>query len=263
MRARLKALTTITAVLVAVAALLVAGAPGAARARTRLGLRAKLRHGIRARLAVVRQRMRPALGAAAVIVVLAVAVFGYGATTTGASDRPRMRLASASVASTSTTAAPTTTTTVAPTTTTTAPPPPPAPAPVRAETVAVVSSGFVWPARGPVWSGFGRRASGNHHGADIGAPSGAPIVAVLPGVVTFAGWEQGYGLEVRVDHGNGMSTLYAHMSRTFVRPGQRVGQGEQLGAVGSTGRVSAPHLHFEVRLGGVPQNPMRWLATAR
>ena len=85
---------------------------------------------------------------------------------------------------------------------------------------------------------------------------------VQDGVVTYAGWESGYGLEVRIDHGGGITTLYAHMARSFVAVGQRVAQGEGLGTVGSTGRVSAPHLHFEVRVGGVPQNPMRWLGGA-
>ena len=78
----------------------------------------------------------------------------------------------------------------------------------------------------------------------------------------YAGWESGYGQETRIDHGGGIVTVYAHQSRIAVRVGQHVAQGEPIGNVGSTGRVSAPHLHFEVRVNGVPQNPMRWLAVA-
>jgi murein DD-endopeptidase MepM/ murein hydrolase activator NlpD len=160
---------------------------------------------------------------------------------------PSLRLA-ASSDTTTTAPAPTT---VAPTTTTTVAPPPPDP------------NDLIWPAKGPLWSGFGYRSGGRHTGDDIGAPAGSTIVAAQSGVVTQSGWESGYGRVVRIDHGGGIVTLYAHMARSFVGAGQRVTQGEPIGTVGSTGRVSAPHLHFEVLVGGVPQNPMRWLANAR
>jgi murein DD-endopeptidase MepM/ murein hydrolase activator NlpD len=84
-------------------------------------------------------------------------------------------------------------------------------------------------------------------------------VASDGGVVTFAGRRSGYGLCVTISHGNGLSTLYAHCSKLLVRAGQAVAQGERIANVGSTGRSTGPHLHFEVRVGGVPRNPWNYL----
>ena len=95
-----------------------------------------------------------------------------------------------------------------------------------------------------------------HKGVDYGAPTGTPIRAVGDGVVEFAGWQNGYGNVVEIRHGNGRSTLYAHMSRIDVKKGQRIDQGMRVGAVGSTGWATGPHLHFEVKLNGVQQNPV-------
>jgi murein DD-endopeptidase MepM/ murein hydrolase activator NlpD len=95
-----------------------------------------------------------------------------------------------------------------------------------------------------------------HKGVDYGAPEGTPIRAVGDGVVEFAGWQNGYGNVVEIDHGNGRSTLYAHMSRIDVRRGAHIEQGQHVGAVGMTGWATGPHLHFEVRVGGVQQDPM-------
>ena len=118
---------------------------------------------------------------------------------------------------------------------------------------------FVRPANAPITSGFGRRWGRPHTGVDIDAPYGARIVAAQAGVVTLAGWKNGYGRTVIIDHGNGVSTLYGHQSRLAVRAGQHVAQGDYIGNVGATGHVTAPHLHYEVLVGGVPRNPMPWL----
>jgi murein DD-endopeptidase MepM/ murein hydrolase activator NlpD len=95
-----------------------------------------------------------------------------------------------------------------------------------------------------------------HKGVDYGAPTGTPIRAVGDGVVDFAGWQNGYGNVVEIRHSGGRSTLYAHMSRIDVKRGQRIEQGMRVGAVGSTGWATGPHLHFEVKQNGVQQNPM-------
>ena len=118
---------------------------------------------------------------------------------------------------------------------------------------------FIWPAKAKITSGFGRRGGRRHEGVDIDAPYGAPIVAAQTGTVTLAGWKNGYGQTVIIDHGQGVSTLYAHQSKILVRLGQRVNQGDLIGKVGSTGHVTAPHLHYEVHIDGVPRNPMPWL----
>jgi murein DD-endopeptidase MepM/ murein hydrolase activator NlpD len=98
-----------------------------------------------------------------------------------------------------------------------------------------------------------------HKGIDYGAPKGTPIRTVGAGVVEFAGWQNGYGNAVEVRHGNGKATFYAHMSRIDVRKGQRVDQGDNIGAVGSTGWSTGPHLHFEFRVNGNHQDPRRLL----
>ena len=94
-----------------------------------------------------------------------------------------------------------------------------------------------------------------HKGIDYGAPKGTPIRSVGAGTVEFAGWQNGYGNAVEVRHGNGKSTFYAHMSRVDVRKGQRIEQGQNLGAVGSTGWSTGPHLHFEFRVNGAHRDP--------
>ncbi len=96
-----------------------------------------------------------------------------------------------------------------------------------------------------------------HLGVDYGAPTGTPVRAVGDGVVEFAGWKNGYGNVVQLTHGNGKSTLYAHLSRKDVKVGQRIAQGQRLGAVGMTGWATGPHLHFEFRVNGQHQDPLR------
>ena len=101
-----------------------------------------------------------------------------------------------------------------------------------------------------------------HKGIDYGAPKGTPIRSVGSGTVEFAGWQNGYGNAVEIRHGNGKSTFYAHMSRIDVRKGQRVEQGQNVGAVGSTGWSTGPHLHFEFRVNGEHQDPRALLRSA-
>jgi murein DD-endopeptidase MepM/ murein hydrolase activator NlpD len=96
-----------------------------------------------------------------------------------------------------------------------------------------------------------------HLGVDYAAPTGTPVRVVGEGVVDFAGWQNGYGNVVHVRHGGDRVTVYAHLSRIDVRKGQRVEQGQHIGAVGATGWATGPHLHFEFRVGGVHQDPLK------
>jgi murein DD-endopeptidase MepM/ murein hydrolase activator NlpD len=93
----------------------------------------------------------------------------------------------------------------------------------------------------------------------LGASQGTAINAADAGQVIFAGWYGGYGRTVIVDHGGGITTLYAHASRLYVNVGQNVAQGQTIAAIGSTGLSTGPHLHFEVRQNGRPVNPMNYL----
>jgi murein DD-endopeptidase MepM/ murein hydrolase activator NlpD len=101
-----------------------------------------------------------------------------------------------------------------------------------------------------------------HLGVDYGAPIGTPVRSVGDGLVDFSGWQNGYGNVVQVNHGNGKSTLYAHLSRKDVKVGQRVQQGQRVGAVGMTGWSTGPHLHFEFRVNGQHQDPIKVAKTA-
>ena len=123
----------------------------------------------------------------------------------------------------------------------------------------VSGAGMRWPAGGPVTSEFGYRWGRMHAGIDIGSGSGAPIRAAKGGVVIFSGSQGGYGNCVIIDHGGGLTTLYAHMSRRAISDGADVDGGTLSGYVGSTGHSTGPHLHFETRVGGSPQNPRRYL----
>jgi murein DD-endopeptidase MepM/ murein hydrolase activator NlpD len=129
----------------------------------------------------------------------------------------------------------------------------------RGDTGTVSGSGMRWPVSGPVTSGFGYRWGRLHAGIDIGAGTGTPIHAAKSGTVIFAGTQGGYGNCVIIDHGGGLSTLYGHMSRIGARDGEDVNGGDVIGYVGSTGHSTGPHLHFETRVGGSPQNPRRYL----
>jgi len=115
--------------------------------------------------------------------------------------------------------------------------------------------GCIWPANGHVTSEFGRRWGRLHAGIDIANSIGTPIWAAKPGTVIFVGSQSGYGLTVVIDHGGGMSTLYAHMSRFAAQDGQQVRQGQVIGFIGQTGDATGPHVHFETRYNGTPRNP--------
>ena len=125
--------------------------------------------------------------------------------------------------------------------------------------------GYIWPAKGVLTSGYGRRWGRMHRGIDIAAPVGTPILAAAPGVVVTAGWNSGgYGNLVEIKHPDGSLTLYAHNSRILVRRGQDVQQGEQISEMGSTGYSTGPHLHFEVHPSGRGAvNPMAFLPKKR
>jgi murein DD-endopeptidase MepM/ murein hydrolase activator NlpD len=122
------------------------------------------------------------------------------------------------------------------------------------------AQGLIWPVLGPVTSPFGSRWGRMHEGIDIGVPSGTPIRAAAAGTVIHAGWLGGYGNLVVLDHGNGLSTAYAHQSSVASGYGQSVAQGQVIGYVGSTGHSTGPHLHFEVRVNGVPVDPLGYLS---
>jgi murein DD-endopeptidase MepM/ murein hydrolase activator NlpD len=119
---------------------------------------------------------------------------------------------------------------------------------------------------GFVGSGFGSRLDpftgqiAMHAGLDFAAPPGTPILAAAGGVVSAAEFNTAYGNMVVIDHGNGVQTVYAHASRLEVRAGDIVRRGQQVARVGSTGRSTGAHLHFEVHVNGIPQNPARFLS---
>ncbi|MFA5880189.1 MAG: M23 family metallopeptidase [Candidatus Margulisiibacteriota bacterium] len=119
----------------------------------------------------------------------------------------------------------------------------------------------IWPVHGPIRSGFGLRAHPRefHRGLDIGGSIGTPIKAAANGRVKFAGWYSGYGLTIIIDHGHGYQTLYAHLSRINVKKGQMVQKENRIGALGSTGFTTGPHLHYEVHQFGVAIQPNKFL----
>jgi murein DD-endopeptidase MepM/ murein hydrolase activator NlpD len=122
----------------------------------------------------------------------------------------------------------------------------------------VVASGqFVWPAGGTIT----QRYSWYHPAIDIANRAAPGIVAADAGTISIAGWpdNSGYGNRVLINHGNGFTTLYAHLARIYVTPGQRVNRGDLIGQMGSTGRSTGTHLHFEIRYSGSAKNPLRYL----
>ncbi len=123
----------------------------------------------------------------------------------------------------------------------------------------------LWPLDGTLRSSFGGRSdpfSGEgafHTGIDISAPTGTPVHVTADGVVVSAGWSNGYGKLVVVDHGNGFQTYYAHLSKFSAVPGQEVSRGQVIAYSGATGKATGPHVHYEVRLAGTPINPYKYL----
>jgi murein DD-endopeptidase MepM/ murein hydrolase activator NlpD len=129
----------------------------------------------------------------------------------------------------------------------------------------LLSTPSIWPVRGFVTSGFGRRraplggSSSFHSGIDISNRIGTSIHAPARGAVTFSGPDGAYGISIILDHGNGISTRYAHLSRALVKVGGYVQRGDVIGLLGNTGRSTGPHLHYEVILNGTPVDPMRYI----
>ncbi len=124
----------------------------------------------------------------------------------------------------------------------------------------------IWPVTGGLSDGFGVRSnpfgggsSEFHPGQDITAPPGTPVIAPADGTVVEAGWKNGYGQTVVIDHGNGLTTRYGHLSKIEVAVGQELKRGEELGQVGSTGRSTGPHLHYEIKVSDVLVNPLDYL----
>ncbi len=134
---------------------------------------------------------------------------------------------------------------------------------LRPANAVVAAAGYRWPISNfTITTYFGRRGVFQrfHTGIDLAAPAGTPVYAARAGQIDTAGWSRyGYGLHVIINHGGAQETLYAHMSRIVVRPGQWVDRGDLIGYVGSTGWSTGPHLHFEVRVGGAARNPLAYL----
>jgi murein DD-endopeptidase MepM/ murein hydrolase activator NlpD len=125
------------------------------------------------------------------------------------------------------------------------------------------SAGLLWPVHGRVTSRFGeRRLWARHHGVDIKAARGTPIRAAAAGTVVFSGRQSSYGRMIKITHPDGRTTIYAHNHTNLVRTGDRVKAGAIIGTVGRTGRATANHVHFEVRRGARPQDPLPQLAAA-
>ncbi len=136
-----------------------------------------------------------------------------------------------------------------------------APSPLRADPAPATDrqeqQGLRWPVQGKITSRFGPRGLFHlHRGVDIKAPKGTPVHAAAAGTVAFSGRQSSYGRVIKIDHPNGLRTVYAHNSSNFVRAGQHVSAGAVIGAVGQTGRATTNHLHFEVRRQGVARDPL-------
>jgi len=133
----------------------------------------------------------------------------------------------------------------------------------RSELIATTPT--VWPVHGVVNSGFGVRAdpftgeAAYHEGIDISTPRSEPVLATADGVVARSGWAGEYGKAIEIVHGDRYETLYGHLEETLVAEGQRVRRGDRVGRVGSTGRSTAPHLHYEVHVDGRAVNPLEYI----
>ncbi len=136
---------------------------------------------------------------------------------------------------------------------------------LRSNKDTLLSTPSIWPTQGFLTSGFGWRRSPfsgggrMHKGLDISNRIGTPVWAPARGTVTAVGMDGSYGICVMIDHGNNVVTRYAHLQRAVVREGQYVQRGDVIAALGNTGRSTGPHLHYEVIVGGIPVNPMRYI----
>lgn len=128
----------------------------------------------------------------------------------------------------------------------------PAIQPISSKFLKTMASGYGY-RRDPIYG-----TSRFHEGMDFSSAIGTPVYATGAGTVKSAGWESGYGNSIDIDHGYNYLTRYAHLSEILVRPGQQVKRGDLIGRVGNTGKSTGPHLHYEVRLKGVPQNPVNY-----
>jgi len=129
----------------------------------------------------------------------------------------------------------------------------------RAAPIGRPPAAFGWPLKGVLYGRFGVRDGRRHDGIDLAAPEGTRVGAAAAGEVIYVGDQSGYGRIVILRHAGGLVTLYAHMRRTLVDEGARIQRGDPVGEVGQTGRTSGPHLHFEVRDGTRPRNPLLYL----
>ena len=126
--------------------------------------------------------------------------------------------------------------------------------------IKAVKGFLIWPVKGQLTSRFGNRNGRHHDGVDISTRKGTPIVSAAEGKVMFSGWgPTGYGLMLIIKHKNNLTTVYAHNSHLHVYKKQMVKQGQRIASVGSTGRSTGPHLHFEVRNDSNPMNPLNYL----
>jgi murein DD-endopeptidase MepM/ murein hydrolase activator NlpD len=136
---------------------------------------------------------------------------------------------------------------------------------IAAKQAQIAATPTIWPTAGQITSGFGWRrspwssATSFHEGVDIANDWGAPIYAAADGVVVFVGWNGGYGKMVVIDHGNGISTAYAHNASNHVNIGEYVSKGEHIADLGSTGASTGPHVHYEVRIGGERVDPTDYM----
>ena len=125
-----------------------------------------------------------------------------------------------------------------------------------AEGVATGTGQFIWPVSGRISQGYGN----GHYAIDIMGWTGRPIAAADSGFVVQCGWDNsGYGNVIVIDHGGGVLTRYAHLDKFSVKAGDSVKQGDQIGLMGTTGRSTGPHLHFEIIVGGYQKNPISYL----
>ncbi|RLB59551.1 MAG: M23 family peptidase [Deltaproteobacteria bacterium] len=136
---------------------------------------------------------------------------------------------------------------------------------LRSQRARLDATPSIWPARGWVTSGFGMRPdpyTGKptmHHGLDIANQPGMPVMAPARGVVVFAGNNGGYGKTIVIDHGYGIRTRYGHLNEIKARVGDRIERGEIIGTIGNTGRSTGPHLHYEVEVNGIPEDPRGYI----
>ena len=115
------------------------------------------------------------------------------------------------------------------------------------------------PSEGIISSNFGMRWGKMHKGMDIANDLGAPIYAAMDGIITYSGWMEGYGKVIIIDHGNKIETVYGHCNVLRVEKGEKVSKGQRIGDVGSTGRSTGPHVHFEVKVNGVAEDPSKYI----